>query len=260
MELISSANGMSPAWSPDGERIAFLSNRAEGWDLYIVPSAGGEPRRLTSGAVTDDPAWHPNGGAIAVERRGGIELVQADGSGRELLVEHGAQPAWSRDGRLAFVRAGDLWLRATDGGEAALLVDAAEPVWSPDGRAIAVARHGGIEALDPTSGQTRRLTDQPGDGSPAWSNRSNWSAGGEQIAFVRRGAIWATDADGGEAAPLAGIPSPAGGPAYAPNPRRRTLACHIHQAGNWNVAVADLESGALRLLTEANWISWDARA
>lgn len=257
MELISSANGMSPAWSPDGERIAFLSNRAEGWDLYIAPSAGGEPRRLTSGAVADDPAWHPNSGAIAVERRGGIELVQADGSGRELLVEHGAQPAWARDGRLAFVRAGDLWLRSTDGGETALLVDAAEPAWSPDGRAIAVARHGGIEALDPTSGQTRRLADQPGDASPAWSNRS---AGGEQIAFVRRGAIWTIDADGGEASPLAGIPSPAGGPAYAPDSTGQTLACHIHQAGNWNVAIAHLESGALRLLTEANWISWDARA
>ena len=260
MELISSANGMSPAWSPDGERIAFLSNRAEGWDLYIVASAGGEPRRLTSGAVADDPAWHPDGGAVAVERRGGIELVQADGAGRELLVEHGAQPAWSRDGRLAFVRAGDLWLRSTNGGEAALLVDAAEPAWSPDDRAIAVARHGGIEALDLSSRQTRRLTDQPGDASPAWSNRSDWSDGGEQIAFVRRGAIWAVGVDGDDASPLADIPSPAGGPAYAPDPRRQTLACHIHQAGNWNIAVADLESGALRLLTEANWISWDARA
>ncbi len=254
MELISSANGMSPAWSPDGERIAFLSNRAEGWDLYVVASAGGEPRRLTSGAVVDDPAWHPDGGAIAVERRGGIELAQADGAGHETLVEHGAQPAWASDGRLAFVRAGDLWLRSSDGGESALLVDAAEPVWSPDDRAIAVARHGGIEALDPASGQTRRLTDQPGDGSPAWS------ADGERIAFVRRGAIWAIGADGEDAARIAGIPSPAGGPAYAPDLGGRALACHIHQAGNWNIAVADLESGALRLLTEANWISWNARA
>ena len=255
MELISSANGMSPAWSPDGKRIAFLSNRAEGWDLYVVASAGGEPRRLTSGAVVDDPTWHPDGGAIAVERRGGIELAQTDGAGRETLVEHGAQPAWASDGRLAFVRAGDLWLRASDGGESALLVDAAEPAWSPDNRAIAVARHGGIEALDPTSGQTRRLTNQPGDGSPAWS------ADGERIAFVRRGAIWAIAAGGGgEAARIAGIPSPAGGPAYAPESGGRALACHIHQAGNWNIAVADLASGALRLLTEANWISWDARA
>ena len=33
---------MSPTWSPDGQQIAFLSNRAEGWDLYTMPAGGGE--------------------------------------------------------------------------------------------------------------------------------------------------------------------------------------------------------------------------
>ena len=73
MELISAENGMSPTWSPDGEQIAFLSNRAEGWDLYTMPSDGGEATRLTSGATADAPAWSHDGRWIAVERNHRIE-------------------------------------------------------------------------------------------------------------------------------------------------------------------------------------------
>ena len=168
MELISSANGMSPAWSPDGRRIAFLSNRAEGWDLYVMSSDGGEPIRLTSGATADDPAWHPDGERIAIERGGAIELVRPDGGGREILVERASQPAWSADGRLAFRGNGDLWLRAADGDEARVLVDATEPAWSPDGGRLAVVRHGGISVLDLASDTTHELTRASGDHAPVW--------------------------------------------------------------------------------------------
>ena len=253
MELISAANGMSPAWSPNGARIAFLSNRAEGWDLYVVSADGGEPQRLTSGATADDPAWHPDGRAIALEQRGWIVLVQADGGGRSQLVERGSQPAWATDGRLAFVRGGDLWLRSASGEESLLLVDASQPAWSPDGDRIAVARLRGIAVLDLDSGATSQLTDQAGDDAPAWE------PSGRRVAFVRRGAIWTVEAGGEEPAPLAGLPSPAGGPAYAPQASGRVLAFHLHRGGNWDIAVADLEAGALRLLTEATWVSWNVR-
>ena len=249
MELISSANGMSPAWSPDGGRIAFLSNRAEGWDLYVVDSAGGEPRRLTSGATADDPAWHPDGHGIAVERRGGIELADAGGDGRKLIVEGGAQPAWASDGRLAFVRGGDLWLRTVDGEESLLLVDATRPAWSP-GERIAVARLRGLALLDLDRGELRELGGQSGDDAPAWHPQ------GERIAFVRRGRLWEAEFGGGERA-IAGLPSPAGAPAWSPDGGR--LAFHVHRGGNWDVAVADLAVGTLRPLTEASWVSWNAR-
>ena len=254
MELISSANGMSPAWSPDGRHIAFLSNRAEGWDLYIVDSTGGEPQRLTSGATADDPAWHPHAAAIAVERRGRIELIQIDGGARETLVENASQPDWSPDGQLAFVRNGDLWLRAPDGDESALLVDAAQPAWSPDGKSIAVARHSGVALVDPARGDARPLTDQRGDQSPAWRPR------GDRLAFVRRAALHTLNCAAGEAQPLGVLPTPAGAPAYAPTSQGPLLAFHLHQAGNWNIAVANLHTAEIRLLTEATWISWNARA
>ena len=251
MELISSANGMSPAWSPDGRRIAFLSNRAEGWDLYVMSSGGGEPIRLTSGATADDPAWHPDGERIAIERGGAIELVRPDGGGREILVERASQPAWSADGRLAFRGNGDLWLRAADGDEARMLVDATEPAWSPDGERLAVVRHGGISVLDLASDTTHELTRASGDHAPVWGPSGN------RISFVRRDTIFEIGGGGGEAAPVVGLPSPAGGPAFAAS--GELLAFHLHQGGNWNIAIADLQTGATRLLTEATWISWNAR-
>ena len=254
MELISSANGMSPAWSPDGAMIAFLSNRAEGWDLYVVSSEGGEPARLTAGATADGPAWRPDGEAIAVERGGNVELLRPDGSERAVLVGEAYQPDWHADGRLAFVRDGDLWVRAVEGEESQLLVDASEPAWSADGRQIAVVRHGGIESFDMASGETRALTDTRGDHAPAWS------ASGDGVAFARQGVLLRVADGGGEAIPIAGLPSPADAPAYAPAGCGPLLAFHLHEGGNWNVAIADLRTGGLRLLTQARWISWNARA
>jgi dipeptidyl aminopeptidase/acylaminoacyl peptidase len=62
----------SPAWSPDGTQIAFVSGRGADWDidlvsdLYLVPATGGEPERLTdeSGSCSD-PVWSPDGTRIA---------------------------------------------------------------------------------------------------------------------------------------------------------------------------------------------------
>lgn len=257
VELISSANGMSPAWSPDGERITFLSNRAEGWDLYVAASAGGEPTRLTSGATADHPAWHPDGERIAVERNGRIELVHADGSGRELLLERAGQPAWAGDGRLAFVRGGDLWLLTRDGEEEALLVDAAQPSWSPDGARIAVVRHDGINAFELAGGELRLLTHERGDSDPAWSPKG--AAGGERIIFARRAALFEIAVEGGEARPLPQIESPAAAPAFAPPNSGPLLAYDLYAGSNWNVAISNLASGERCLLTQASWISWNAR-
>jgi dipeptidyl aminopeptidase/acylaminoacyl peptidase len=118
-----------PAWSPDGQSIAFASKRGtdpdrnEDWNLYLVPPvAGAEPQRLTSYEGNDgDPTW-------------------------------GSRPAWSPDAkRLAYLRAGPLKLiyyasqrlatvGADGGGEAPVSPKldrwVSQPRWSPDGSAI----------------------------------------------------------------------------------------------------------------------------
>ena len=138
---------MSPSWSPDGRRLAFLSNRAEGWDLYVMDADGTNVERLTQGSTADDPAWSPDGASIAVERDHRIEAVGTNGTGRIELADDGSCPTWSPDLRLAFVRNRDLYVREPNGAESLLIRDADQPHWSPDGETIAFVRRG-IWTLD----------------------------------------------------------------------------------------------------------------
>jgi dipeptidyl aminopeptidase/acylaminoacyl peptidase len=64
--------GLQPAWSPDGDRIAFVSNRTErpddstAMDVYTVAPSGGDAERLTDGDVeAGDMVWSPDGSRLA---------------------------------------------------------------------------------------------------------------------------------------------------------------------------------------------------
>jgi Tol biopolymer transport system component len=92
------------AWSPDGRRIAFASDRNSGnWELYVMNSDGTEQQRLTNTSEEDEgvPAWSPDGEKIAyvVDPLGGsiIHVTDADGSDQRRLVD-GNWPSWSPDG------------------------------------------------------------------------------------------------------------------------------------------------------------------
>ena len=92
-----------PTWSPDSERIAFVSARQEYWDvdpvndLYVVDASGGEPERLTEGeSVYEAPAWSPDGrllachwapGGFDAPRHGRIAVVDAATGQRRVLTE-----------------------------------------------------------------------------------------------------------------------------------------------------------------------------
>ena len=63
------ADDVDPAWSPDGEWIAFASTRSGDFDIYRMKLDGSEPEQLTDGpAVDHDPAWSPDGRGIAFSR------------------------------------------------------------------------------------------------------------------------------------------------------------------------------------------------
>jgi TolB protein len=187
-----------PAWSPDGGRIAYISNRegvAAGSDInfevYVLDLATKRERRLTENQDFEaDIAWSPDGGRIAFKshRDGNDEvyLMDADGAGQTNLTRHPASDggaSFSPDGaRLVFHsdRDGDkeLYLMNADGTDVRRLTDHPagdhSPRWSPDGTRIAFVsdRDGNDEVYTsrPDGTDVVRVTREPlPDWYPVWA-------------------------------------------------------------------------------------------
>jgi serine/threonine protein kinase/Tol biopolymer transport system component len=147
------ANDSQPAYSPDGQQIAFRSER-EGGGIFLMGATGESVRRLTD--IARFPAWSPDGTEIAVdaewiesELKGGA-LPQVwrinVATGRHRLVVKGAvHPSWSPHGRrIAYWtrspgHPGEIWTVSSDGEDAVRVTSATDgafdrdPAWSSDG-------------------------------------------------------------------------------------------------------------------------------
>ena len=170
----------SPAWSPDGLRIAFECNLLA---ICVVDTTGAQLVRLTADSGYDlQPAWSPDGAKIAFtterDRNGEIYVMNADGTGLVDLTNNPAydeSAAWSPDGsKIAFDSDRDgnfeVYVMNADGtGVNRLTFDPAgdkAPSWSPDGSRIAFMTH--------RDGQWEVYTMRVGDGS-GLVNVSNYS-------------------------------------------------------------------------------------
>jgi Tol biopolymer transport system component len=158
------ANDSSGAWSPDGTKIAFASNRDDPAQfndkVYVVNADGTGITRLTNSTGRDSsPAWSPDGTKIAFVRYPGtgiseyIYVVNADGTNEHQLADlrgafglaSASDLEWSPDGTtIAFDDQIDIYAMTADGTSVAKLTNnrccdegASNPTWSPDSQKLA---------------------------------------------------------------------------------------------------------------------------
>lgn len=103
-----SASEIEPAWSPDGSKIAFISDRhGQNFDIYVMNADGSNVTQLTNDSANEfGPVWSPDGKQIVFnsDRNGNVQLfmISIDGSNLVQLTEDSSNSAyadWSPDGK-----------------------------------------------------------------------------------------------------------------------------------------------------------------
>lgn len=214
---------LSPAWSPDGTRVAYTLLAAGRGSIQVRPVSGGAPVQVpsTGTALNFAPAFSPDGRTLAFARadENGTDLwsanVQEQCCVQRLTVGRFADnlsPTFAPDGRrIAFVstRAGSpqLYVMDADGADQEALAPfdfgvtggSYAPEWSPDGALVAFHRDVGgapqVFVADVAGRRVRQLTSQ------GRNEDATWAPDGRHLAFVSdrsgRRQVWVIDLETG---------------------------------------------------------------
>ena len=214
---------ISPAWSPAGTQIAYVSFESRKPVVYVHDVASGRRRLIANFRGSNSaPAWAPNGQSLALtlSRDGNSQLYTIDANGgpaKRLMQSAGidTEPVYSADGRsIYFVSdrggAPQIYKVSSAGSNAERVTFTGNynisPSLSPDGRWLAyISRVGGafkLHVMDLTSGAVNAITDTSADENPSFAPNSRLIVYATQQ--QGREALMTTTLDGKIKARLAG--------------------------------------------------------
>lgn len=224
-------------WSPDGKRIAYVSNASGTAQIHLLPLDGGDSIQLTRQEVpVTDPQWSPDGRNLLFLTDPGwqerYELWEHDqgGSGsRRHLPDRGAIQRHAR--------------------------------WSPDGSRVVLETNAAgnfdLALWCPQDPVLRHLVRGPTD-----EREPEWSPDGSSIAFVARGSIWRVPAEGGDPERLVdpGLGASVHSPRWSPDGKHLLFVTDLQ--GNWDIGVCSVSTGRWKLVVaeshEESEPSWSA--
>ncbi|MBI1788121.1 MAG: PD40 domain-containing protein [Acidobacteria bacterium] len=212
----------SPAWSPDGSRIAYCSDKAGSADIYVLELATRQERRVTTLADSAelDPAWSPDGKQLAFQKQDGTTytLDLASGAIKEAIkpTYEPGRPSWSANGKAISVAALRPYTRRFREGTSLIeTVDLASgkatftepapyksistrgidgPVYSPDGSRMAFVMDGylwvrPVDANGIPTGEARPINEEMTDAP-------SWSGDGKRLLYLSNGKLRVIASDG----------------------------------------------------------------
>ena len=206
----------NPAFSPNGESIAYHSDHSGNFEIYIrsIAADGRDMQLTTDGQQNFDPAWSPDGKRIAYYsmKRGGIFTMPALGGVAKQLTEFGSHPVWSPDSQwLAFQGvswpsldgmprgSSTLWIVNAQGGALRQLTQVNSPPgshfapsWSADGKRVAFLNYHTVSpqvwSIAVTGNGLQEITKQA-TGDKSWPI---YAPDGHSIYFNRGEVLWKT--------------------------------------------------------------------
>jgi dipeptidyl aminopeptidase/acylaminoacyl peptidase len=258
--------------SPDGTQITFTWSRDENSDIYIMPAAGGWPRRLTTGRELEWPdlacRWSADGQWLAIHMNGHIHIAPASGGLPRKITDittAASNPVWMPDSNHLIISVEredsvQLLLAGRDGSWPRELVSRTDgDCWnaqpSPDGRLVVYTfrpfddlNRLDVHVVEVETRQIRELTGTPK--LRTWHGR--WSPDGEQIAFFSQESgwneVWLVRPDGEGRRQLTHLNADVNDLAWSPDGGR--LAATINRGGALHLALIDAQNGEATTLRD----------
>ncbi len=197
---------LQPSWSPDGQRIAYLSKNRGG--IWVVSALGGAPKQLTEAGAR--PAWSSDGSMIAFQSGemgevfvsrslppSTIWIIPSQGGAARQVTKAGnpagghASPSWSPDGKRIVFETSDfifssIWSVASEGGDPTKTVSSGNaPFYSRDGRHIYFLGSSGLSRIQmsPSGEPVGEVVSVLPPGSGTSLVNASTSADGQKIAY-----------------------------------------------------------------------------